>query len=161
MAFCVAIRRDSVSLIKFLFLCHFQVFLHKILLVCLLKCPYSCFSSCFCFNIIIYIIIIIIITSLSILKTLLCLLWKKKIHAHRSITVWLLSLSFHFIIIQGNVSIKQNLISFLSKILKSISYLENTILFDSKYASRHLCMASSKELFTSKASKSPENCSKI
>ena len=41
--FCAAIRRDSVSVLKFPFLSHFQVFLWEILLVCHLKCPYSLF----------------------------------------------------------------------------------------------------------------------
>ena len=39
--FCAAIRRDSVSLLKFLILCYDQVFLCEITLACRLKYPYS------------------------------------------------------------------------------------------------------------------------
>ena len=46
---CAAIRRDSVSLLRFPFHSHVQVFLCEILSVCLLKYPYSYFSSRFCF----------------------------------------------------------------------------------------------------------------
>ena len=46
---CAAIRRDSVSFLKFSFLNHIQLFSCEISLVCLLKYPYSCFSSYFCF----------------------------------------------------------------------------------------------------------------
>ena len=49
--FCVAIRRDSVSLLKFSFRSHVHVFSCRISLVCRLKYPYSCFSSlfpCYC-----------------------------------------------------------------------------------------------------------------
>ena len=47
--FRVAIRRDSVSLLRFPFLNHIQVFSCAISFASLLKCPYSCFSSHFCF----------------------------------------------------------------------------------------------------------------
>ena len=47
--FCVAIRRDSVSLERFSFHSYVQVFWCEIWLVCLLKYPYSCFYSYFCF----------------------------------------------------------------------------------------------------------------
>ena len=50
--FCAAIKRDSVSLLRFSFLIHVQVFSCKISLACRLKCPYSCFSSHFCFLVI-------------------------------------------------------------------------------------------------------------
>ena len=43
--FAAAIRRDSVSLLRFLFLSHVQVISCEILLVCH---TYSCFSSHFC-----------------------------------------------------------------------------------------------------------------
>ena len=46
--FCTAIKRDSVSLLRFPFLCHVQVFSFESSLFCCLKCPYG-FSSNFCF----------------------------------------------------------------------------------------------------------------
>ena len=46
---CVAIRKDSVSLLRFPFLSHVQVFSCEILSVCRLKYPYSCFSFSFLF----------------------------------------------------------------------------------------------------------------
>ena len=45
--FCAAIRRDSVSLLRFPFLSRVQVFSSETSLVCRLKYPYSCFSSHF------------------------------------------------------------------------------------------------------------------
>ena len=45
--FCTAIRRNSVSLLRFTFHSHVQVFSCVILLICRLKCPLSCFSSHF------------------------------------------------------------------------------------------------------------------
>ena len=50
--FCAAIKRDSVSLNRFLFLSHVQVFSREISLMCRLKCPYSCFSFHFSFLVI-------------------------------------------------------------------------------------------------------------
>ena len=47
--FYATIRKDSVSLLRFLFLSYFQIFSFAISFVCRLKCPYSCFSSYFCF----------------------------------------------------------------------------------------------------------------
>ena len=47
--FYAAIRRDSVSLLRFLFLSHVQVFSREILLDCHLKYPYRSLSSHFCF----------------------------------------------------------------------------------------------------------------
>ena len=47
--FCAAIRRDSVSLLKFLNFSHIHVFSCEISLVSRLKCPLSYFSSDFCF----------------------------------------------------------------------------------------------------------------
>ena len=57
------IRRDLVSLLRFSFLCHVQVFSCDILLVCRLKCQYNCFSSHFCF----LIIFVLLIFELSVL----------------------------------------------------------------------------------------------
>ena len=47
--FCAAIRRDSVSLLKFTFFYHVHVFSYEMLLISQLKRPMSCFSSHFCF----------------------------------------------------------------------------------------------------------------
>ena len=43
-SFCVAIRKDSLPLLRFPFLSHVQVFLCVLSLVCHLKYPYTCFS---------------------------------------------------------------------------------------------------------------------
>ena len=45
--FCSAIWTDSVSLLRFPFLSHIQVFLYEMLLISRLKRPLSCFSFCF------------------------------------------------------------------------------------------------------------------
>ena len=47
--FCAAIRRDSISILRFLFLGHDHVSSCGISLVYRLKCQYSCFPSHFCF----------------------------------------------------------------------------------------------------------------
>ena len=47
--FCAAIRRDSVSLIKFPFLKHVRVLSCEVLFINRLKRTWSCFSSHFCF----------------------------------------------------------------------------------------------------------------
>ena len=57
--FCVAIRRDSVSLLKFLLLRHVQVFSLEISSVCRLKYSYSCFSFYFSFLVVDLLIIIL------------------------------------------------------------------------------------------------------
>ena len=73
--FCVGMRGDSVSVLRFPFCSHVLVILCEILLVCCLKYQYSCFSLPFLFPsyccsvcpyIISYIIIIIIIHSLEL-----------------------------------------------------------------------------------------------
>ena len=48
-----AIRRDSVSLLKFPFLSHVKVFSSEMLFISRLKRPKSCFSSHFCFLVIV------------------------------------------------------------------------------------------------------------
>ena len=50
--FSTAVRRVSLSLLRFLFLNHIQVSLREISLICRLKCPYSCFASQFYFLVI-------------------------------------------------------------------------------------------------------------
>ena len=51
------LQLDSVSLLKFPFLCYVRVFLCEILPVCSLKYPYSCFYSYFCFLVIVFLFI--------------------------------------------------------------------------------------------------------
>ena len=51
--FCAAIRKDSVSLLRFPFLCHVHVFSCKMTLVSHLKRPWDCFTSHFCFLVIV------------------------------------------------------------------------------------------------------------
>ena len=50
--FCAAIRKDSVSLSRFPFLCYVQIISYEMSLVCRLKYPYSCLSFDFCFLVI-------------------------------------------------------------------------------------------------------------
>ena len=73
--FCAAIRRDSVSLLRFLFLCHVQVFSCEISLVCRLKYPYSCFSSHFYFLVIIIELIIALFVLYLVAAIILSLLF--------------------------------------------------------------------------------------
>ena len=58
--FCAVIRRDPVSLLRFHFFSHIQVFSFKIPLVCRLKYPYNCFSSYFCFLVMIILLILVL-----------------------------------------------------------------------------------------------------
>ena len=67
--FCAAIRRDSVSLLRFPFLSHVQVFLCEISLICRLKCPYSCFSSHFyCLIILILLILAFVLFLVAVIS---------------------------------------------------------------------------------------------
>ena len=61
--FCATVRRDSVSFLKLLFLCHVHVFSSDILFVCRLKWLYSCFSSHFC----LLVIFVLLMLALSLL----------------------------------------------------------------------------------------------
>ena len=54
--FCAAIRRDSVSLLKFPFLSHVQVLSCEMLFISRLKRPWSCFPSHFCFLVFVIVI---------------------------------------------------------------------------------------------------------
>ena len=55
MAFlCTAFRKDSVSLLKFLFLCHVHVFFSEFSRFCRLKSPYLCFFLVFVFNLLMF-----------------------------------------------------------------------------------------------------------
>ena len=58
--FCVAIWRDSVSLFRFPFLSHDQVFWWEISLVYRLKYPYNRFSFHFCFLVIVVLLILLL-----------------------------------------------------------------------------------------------------
>ena len=60
--FCAAIRRDSVSLLRFRFLSLVQVFSCEILLS-RLKCSLSCFSSRFCFLVIVILLVFVLSVS--------------------------------------------------------------------------------------------------
>ena len=57
--FRAAIRRDSVSLLRFPFLSHVQVFSCEILLISRLKRLLSCFSSPFCFLVIVGLLVLV------------------------------------------------------------------------------------------------------
>ena len=59
--FCAAIRRDSVSLLKFPFLSHVHVLSCEMLFVGRLKRPCSCFSFHFCF--LVFVILLSIVLS--------------------------------------------------------------------------------------------------
>ena len=58
--FCAAVRRDSVSLLRFPFLSYVNIFSCEISLICHLECPYKCFSSHFCFLIIVVMLVIVL-----------------------------------------------------------------------------------------------------
>ena len=58
--FCAAIRRDSVSLLKFPFLTHVHVFSCEMSLVNRLKLPQKCFSSHFCFLVIVVPLVLVL-----------------------------------------------------------------------------------------------------
>ena len=60
---CAAIRRDSVSLLKFPFLSHVQVLSSGILFISRLKRPQSCFPSHFCFLVIVILLSIVLSVS--------------------------------------------------------------------------------------------------
>ena len=61
--FCAAIRRDSVTPLKFPFLSHVQVLSCEMLLISRLKRPWSYFSSHFCFPVIIILLSIVLLVS--------------------------------------------------------------------------------------------------
>ena len=65
--FFTAIRRDSVSLIKFPFLSHVNVLWCEMLFISRLKRPWNCFSSHFCF--------LVFVILLSIVLSVLFLMW--------------------------------------------------------------------------------------
>ena len=78
--FHTVIRKDSVSLLRFCFLSHIQVFLCEILLVSHLKYLYICFSSHLCFLVIVVLLIIVFLfcfrsLSLVFLCSYSCNLW--------------------------------------------------------------------------------------
>ena len=59
-SFCAVIKRDSVSLLRFPFFSHLQVFSCETLLISRLKRPQSCFSSHFCFLVIVVLLIFVL-----------------------------------------------------------------------------------------------------
>ena len=61
--FCAAIRRHSVSLLKFLFLSHVQVLSCEMLFISRLNRPQSCFPSHFCFLVIVILLSIVLSVS--------------------------------------------------------------------------------------------------
>ena len=71
--FCAAIKRDSVSLLKFPFRSYVLVFSNKILSVCRLKYLYSYFSSHFWFLVIV--VQLIFMLSVLFLVVLISLSW--------------------------------------------------------------------------------------
>ena len=75
--FYTAIRRDSVSLLKFPFLSHVQVFSCEISLVCRLKFPYNSFSSHFCSLLIVVLLILVLLVLFLVAISSLSLLFFK------------------------------------------------------------------------------------
>ena len=67
--FYAAIGRDSISLLKFPFLSHVQVFSYEMSFISRVKRPLSCFSSYFCFLVIV--ILFVTVLSVSFLMTLI------------------------------------------------------------------------------------------
>ena len=67
--FCAAIRRDSVSLLKFPFLSHVQVLSCEMLFISRLKRPWSCFPSHFCF--LVFVILLSIVLSVLFLMAVI------------------------------------------------------------------------------------------
>ena len=57
--FCAATRRDSLSLLRYPFLSHVQVFSCEVSLVSCLKRPSACFSSHFCFLVIVVLFVFV------------------------------------------------------------------------------------------------------
>ena len=78
--FCAAIKKDSVSLLRFSFLSHVQVYSYEIFFVCCLKYPYSCLSSHFYFLVIVVLLILVLfvlflVTVICLSLFFLCNLW--------------------------------------------------------------------------------------
>ena len=68
---CAAIRRDSVSLLRFPFLSHVQIISCAILVICHLKYTHSCFSFHFCF--LVFVVLLVLTLSVQLLATIICL----------------------------------------------------------------------------------------
>ena len=64
--FCVAIRRDSASVLALSFLSYVQVFLLDISLVYRLKYLYNCFSTHFCFLLIFMFFVLFLVAVISL-----------------------------------------------------------------------------------------------
>ena len=67
--FCSAIRRDSVSLLKFLFLSYIQVLSSEMLFISRLKRPWGCFPSHFCF--LVFVILLSMVLSVLFLRAVI------------------------------------------------------------------------------------------
>ena len=70
--FCAAIRRDSVSLLKFPSLHQVQVFWREMLFISRLKSPQSCFSSYFCFLVILLLIVLSVLFLMAVISPRSC-----------------------------------------------------------------------------------------
>ena len=72
--FCAAIRRDSVSLLKFPFLSHVQVLSCEMLFISRLKRPWSCFSSYFFFLFVVILLSIVlsVLFLMAVIRPLSC-----------------------------------------------------------------------------------------
>ena len=78
--FCVAIRRDSFSLLRFPFLRHAQTSSWEISLVCRFKYPYNCFSSHICFLVIVVLLILVLLVLFLVAVISLSLLFLSAFH---------------------------------------------------------------------------------
>ena len=81
---CAAIRRDSLSLLRFSFLSHIQIYSCEVSLVFRMKYPYSCFSSPFCFLVIAVLLILVLfvlflVTVISLCSHFFMLSWSHRI----------------------------------------------------------------------------------
>ena len=61
--FCVAIRRNSLSLLRFLFLSYVHFFSCEMSIISHLKRPQRCFSSHFCFLVIVVLLVLVLSVS--------------------------------------------------------------------------------------------------
>ena len=76
-SFYAVIKRDSVFLHGFPFLCYVRVFSWEMSFVCRLKCPYNCFysHSCFLVNVVLLIHVLFVLFLLDVISLSLLFLW--------------------------------------------------------------------------------------
>ena len=105
--FCAAIRRDSVSLLKFPFLSHVQVLLCEMLFISRLNRPWGCFPSHFCF--LVFVIVLFIVLSvlflMAVISHLSCFLCSHRVVVWKCLRCWqvlFLSLFLVHIVCQTN-----------------------------------------------------------